>query len=58
MWTTMRTGQKTNAASQTKTAPEPLSESDLENVCGGVTKITDRSTTSLYQYCVTGKHFK
>jgi type VI protein secretion system component Hcp len=54
----MRTGQKTNTASQTKTAAEPLSESDLEQVRGGATNTVDRSSPSLFQYCVTGKHFK
>ena len=55
MRNTIRTDQKTNAASQTKTAAEPLSEGDLEKVCGGA-KATDKASASLFHYCCTGKH--
>jgi type VI protein secretion system component Hcp len=56
MQNTMRTDQKTNAASQTETADEPLSEGNLEKVCGGVTKTTDKASPSLFLHCCTGRH--
>jgi len=57
MQNTVRTDQTTDAANQIKTAAEPLSEGDLETVCGGVTKTTDKASVSLFLHCCTGKHF-